>query len=154
MEHQKKARRFKLNPTTRYIRIKCKPNHFASTFIEFNCKMTQLQVNLNDATTGHKLQGMSKDIRIITSWPKIKLMTNWDSIIKSTDKEWTLFDTTTTNGQKKYMKFARTKEKEFIERRKHRIHQLKKYNRQTKSSPGRFFKIQNNSIQTQTPHNN
>jgi hypothetical protein len=35
-----------------------------------NCKvqMIQLPVNLNDATTGHKLQGMTKKQLIIKSW--------------------------------------------------------------------------------------
>ena len=31
-------------------------------------KVTQLPVNCNIATTGHKLQGMSKDTLIINSW--------------------------------------------------------------------------------------
>ena len=36
---------------------------------EFNgLRITQIPVNINDATTGHKLQGMSKDMLIIVSW--------------------------------------------------------------------------------------
>jgi len=31
--------------------------------------MTQIPANSNDGTTGHKLQGMSKDVIIVTSWP-------------------------------------------------------------------------------------
>jgi hypothetical protein len=31
--------------------------------------MKQILANSNDATTGHKLQGMSKDIIVVTSWP-------------------------------------------------------------------------------------
>ena len=38
------------------------------TPIEVNFSINQIPVNLNDATTGHKLQGMSKDILIIPSF--------------------------------------------------------------------------------------
>ncbi len=31
--------------------------------------MKQIPANRNDATTGHKLQGMSKDAIIVLSWP-------------------------------------------------------------------------------------
>ncbi len=31
--------------------------------------MIQISANRNDATTGHKLQGMSKDVIIVSSWP-------------------------------------------------------------------------------------
>jgi hypothetical protein len=30
--------------------------------------MKQIPANSNDATTGHKLQGMSKDVIVVTSW--------------------------------------------------------------------------------------
>ena len=33
-----------------------------------NAKITQIPVNSNIATTGHKLQGMSKDILVVNSW--------------------------------------------------------------------------------------
>ena len=33
-----------------------------------NAKITQIPVNSNIATTGHKLQGMSKDIIVVNSW--------------------------------------------------------------------------------------
>ncbi len=36
---------------------------------EFQCKMTQIPANTYNASTGHKLQGMSKDAIIVTSWP-------------------------------------------------------------------------------------
>ena len=48
--------------------------------------MTQFPINLNDATTGHKLQGMSKDVLIITSWPKgglYALFKNWEYVVLS-----------------------------------------------------------------------
>ncbi len=31
--------------------------------------MNQILANSNDGRTGHKLQGMSKDVIIVTSWP-------------------------------------------------------------------------------------
>ncbi len=31
--------------------------------------MKQIPANINDATMGRKLQGMSKDVIVITSWP-------------------------------------------------------------------------------------
>ena len=30
--------------------------------------ITQIPINMNDTTTGHKLQGMSKDKLIVVSW--------------------------------------------------------------------------------------
>ncbi len=45
--------------------------HFRISFKkqQMQCKMNQIPANLNDGTTGHKLQGMSKDVIIVTSWP-------------------------------------------------------------------------------------
>ena len=42
--------------------------------------LTQLPINMNDATTGHKLQGMSKDKLIIVSWSFIP---NWIYVVLS-----------------------------------------------------------------------
>ena len=50
---------------------------------ELKCNMYQLPINLNDATTGHKLQGMSKDVVIISSWPKGGLFKNWEYVVLS-----------------------------------------------------------------------
>ena len=35
----------------------------------FGCKMKKIPANSNNATTGHKLQGMSKELLIVSSWP-------------------------------------------------------------------------------------
>ena len=72
------TRRFKLRPQSKTVTIKVKPFYAAKSRITCRCKMTQLPVNLNDATTGHKLQGSSKDVLIITSWPKGGLFKNWE----------------------------------------------------------------------------
>ena len=45
--------------------------------------MLQIPINMNDATIGHKLQGMSKDAVIITSWPSGGLFKNWEYVVLS-----------------------------------------------------------------------
>ena len=84
----------KLNNDLEGIRFKMKPEKFSPTVsvkshprapasINFTCRMTQFPINLNDATTGHKLQGMSKDVVIITSWPRGGLFKNWEYVVLS-----------------------------------------------------------------------
>ena len=77
------TRRFKLQPKTNTVSVKVKPFCASKLKINFRCKMTQLPVNLNDATTGHKLQGSSKDVLIITSWPSGGLFKNWEYTVLS-----------------------------------------------------------------------
>jgi hypothetical protein len=60
--------------------------HFCTSFKKqpMQCKMNQIPVNLNDGTTGHKLQGMSKDVIIVTSWPTgglSKNFKNWEYVV-------------------------------------------------------------------------
>jgi hypothetical protein len=43
--------------------------------------MTQISANTYDASTGHKLQGMSKDAVIVTSWPTG--FKNWGYVVLS-----------------------------------------------------------------------
>jgi hypothetical protein len=48
--------------------------------------MNQIPANSNDATDGHKLQGMSKGIIIVLSWPTgglSKVFKNWDYVVLS-----------------------------------------------------------------------
>jgi hypothetical protein len=48
--------------------------------------MKQIAANSNDATTGHKLQGMSKDVVIVSSWPTGDLagmFKNWEYAVLS-----------------------------------------------------------------------
>ena len=66
--------------------VKVRPHQMSKTKVAFRCKRLQLPVNLNDANTGHKLQGMSKDVIIITSWPKGGMATwskNWEYVVLS-----------------------------------------------------------------------
>ncbi len=48
--------------------------------------MNQIPANSNDGTTGHKLQGMSKYIIIVSSWPTgdlLKIFKNWEYVVLS-----------------------------------------------------------------------
>jgi hypothetical protein len=48
--------------------------------------MMQIPANSNDATTGHKLQRMSKDSIIVSSWPTGNLaamIKNWEYVVLS-----------------------------------------------------------------------
>ena len=59
--------RFKLEPEQFSPVVTVKHYHASSKKIDFRCKMMQIPANSNDATTGHKLQGMSKDAIIVPS---------------------------------------------------------------------------------------
>ena len=74
--------RFRLKPQNFYVTVRAKP-HCMAVEQEFRCNMTQLPINSNDATTGHKLQGMSKDVVIISSWPTGGLFKNWEYVVLS-----------------------------------------------------------------------
>ncbi len=99
--------------------------------------MIQNTANINDATTGHKLQGMSKDVIVVSSWPTGGLATmfkKWEFVV--------LFHVRTLSGLylvepidmdksfkpsselKKYIENARRKETDILEKRKRAIAQL------------------------------
>ena len=62
------------------------PSQTRSAKIEFMCRIMQFQVNLNNTITGHKLQGMSKDALIISSFPDKNpraLFKNWECVVLS-----------------------------------------------------------------------
>jgi hypothetical protein len=61
--------RFKLEPEQFSPEVSVKHYHASSKKVTFRCKMKQIPANSNDATTGHNLQGMSKDAIIVSSWP-------------------------------------------------------------------------------------
>ncbi len=60
--------RFKLEPEQFAPEVSVKHYHISSKKVTFRCKMKQIPANSNDATTSHKLQGMSKDAVIVSSW--------------------------------------------------------------------------------------
>ncbi len=60
---------FNLSPTkaSAFVCVTLDDNMNENTELK-GVTMTQLPINMNDATTGHKLQGMSKDKLIVVSW--------------------------------------------------------------------------------------
>ncbi len=64
-----RSQKFKLEPEQCSPKISIKRYNTSSTKVEFCCKMIQIPANINDGTTGHKLQGMSKDVIVVSSWP-------------------------------------------------------------------------------------
>ena len=80
------GRVFKLEPEQFTPEVTVKHYHASSKKIVFRCKMMQIPANSNDATTGHKLQGMSKDAIIVSSWPTGSLAAmfkNWEYVVLS-----------------------------------------------------------------------
>ena len=116
-----------MKPQKYNVKVKAKP-HLMVVEQEFRCNMTQFPINSNDATTGHKLQGMSKDVVIITSWPKGGTFKNWEYGVLSrvrTRKGLYLFENIDMTKLFKpspelalFFDCAREKEQTFLEERK------------------------------------
>ncbi len=72
---------FRLSPTkvTAYVNVTLDDSVTDQTELK-EVTMTQLPINMNDATTGHKLQEMSKDKLIVVSWSFIP---NWIYVVLS-----------------------------------------------------------------------
>jgi hypothetical protein len=51
--------------------------------------MKQIPANTNDASTEHKLQGMSKDVIIVTSW--LTGFINWEYVVLSVHAHYQVF---------------------------------------------------------------
>ncbi len=77
-----KNRKLKLYPETFSTKVSVK-EYDTSITTNYQCKMKQIPVNINDATTGHKLQGMSKDVIIVASWPAKSMFKNWEYVVLS-----------------------------------------------------------------------
>ena len=78
---KKKKKCFKLSPTSSSCNVKVKLDDFPSSEVEYHSvNIFQLPINMNDATTGHKLQGMSKDNLIVASWTFVE---NWIYVMLS-----------------------------------------------------------------------
>jgi hypothetical protein len=78
--------RFKLEPEQFSSEVSVKHHHASSKKITFRCKMKQIPAKINDATTDHKLQRMSKDAIIVSSWLTDSLAAifkNWEYVILS-----------------------------------------------------------------------
>ncbi len=81
VSNEMRSRKFKLKPEQFSSKISVKCFNTSSKKADFRCKMTQIPANSTDATTGHKLQGMSKDIIVVTSWPTgglAAMFKNWE----------------------------------------------------------------------------
>ena len=78
--------KFKLEPEQFSPEVTVKHYHTSSKKVTFRCKMKQIPANSNDATTGHKLPGMSKDAIIVSLWPTGRLAAmfkNWEYVVLS-----------------------------------------------------------------------
>jgi hypothetical protein len=78
--------RFKLEPEQFSPEVSVKHYHATSKKVTFRCKMKQIPANSNDVTTGHKLQRMSKDAIIVSSWPTGSLaaiLKKWEYVVLS-----------------------------------------------------------------------
>lgn len=128
--------RFKLKPQQDSVTVELKIHPMAQDTETRRCKMTQLPVNSNDSTTGHKLQGMSKDVVIVTSWPSGGLFKNWEYVVLSrvrTHEGLFLFRPLSMDKSFKpsqelslFFQRAREKQKTFLCERKRLQKQLKK----------------------------
>jgi hypothetical protein len=76
-----KDHRFKLEPELFSTKVSVKEFEGSKKKNQFKCRMKQIPANTNDASTGHKLQGMSKDVIIVTSWPTG--LKNWEYVFLS-----------------------------------------------------------------------
>ncbi|KAL7527853.1 hypothetical protein ACHAXR_004496 [Thalassiosira sp. AJA248-18] len=78
---KEKAQCFKLSPTKFTAVVQVTLDDSVSERRELKgVGITQVPINMNDATTGHKLQGMSKDKLIIVDWT---FVTNWIYVVLS-----------------------------------------------------------------------
>jgi hypothetical protein len=78
------SQKFNLEPEQVTPEVTVKHYETSSRKVKLNCKMNQIPANSNDATTGHKLQRMSKDIIIVSSWPTrglSKVFKNWEFVV-------------------------------------------------------------------------
>jgi hypothetical protein len=129
--------KFKLEPEKCSPKISVKPYSNSSKKVEFHYKMKQIPANSNDATTGHKLQGMSKDVIVVMSLPTGGLAAtfrNWEYVILSqvhTPSGLYLVDPIDmeklfklSSELKKYIENARRKETNLLEKQKSAIAQL------------------------------
>jgi hypothetical protein len=76
-------RKFKLEPESFSTNVSVNKYDTSATNIDFRCKMKQIPANTNNATISHKLQGMSKDVIIVASWPTATMFRNWEYVVLS-----------------------------------------------------------------------
>ena len=104
---------------------------------KYTYQMLLFPVNICTASTGHKLQGRSKDLIIVSSWPKLQgnaAFVNWEYVVLSrvrTLKGLYLFQKLDLNRSyapseelQLFIKRAEKKESILIKKRKKAIEQL------------------------------
>jgi hypothetical protein len=74
--------KFKLDPESFSTKVSLKKIDTSIT-TNYLCEMKQIPANINDATTGHKLQGMSKDVIIVASWQTESMFRNCEYVFLS-----------------------------------------------------------------------
>ena len=80
------SRQFKIKPERKEVTVNMRPSRVSSLETTISLQMTMLPVNISTASTGHKLQGRSKDSIIITSWPNFTnnvVFANWEYVVLS-----------------------------------------------------------------------
>jgi hypothetical protein len=137
LSNEMRSRKFKLKPEQFSSKISVKRYNTSSKKVEFCCRMIQIPANSTDATTGHKLQGMSKDVIVVTSWPTgglAAMFKNWEYVVLSRVRTLSglyLFEPIDMDKSfkpsselKKYFEHAKRKETDMLEKRKSAIAQI------------------------------
>jgi hypothetical protein len=78
---KQKHRLFKIPPEQHKVSVTLTPICLCGINETFKCQMTMFPLNINTSSTGHKLQGRSKDMVIMSSYPKPKnniCFSNWE----------------------------------------------------------------------------
>ncbi len=86
LSREMKDRKFKLEPESFLTKVSVQKSYTSIKKKEFQCKMKQIPAITNDASTSHKLQGTSKDVIIVTSWPTgglASMLKNWEYVVLS-----------------------------------------------------------------------
>ncbi len=136
LKKEKQARYFKLKPETYTAKasVSLDPEGITMEKTKIQVKFLQFALNTNDATTGHKLQGMSKDYIIVTSWDGISRWSNWAYTVLS--RAWQLeglflckpLDSSVSfdvpEELKAYEQFMFEKERAMLEERERRLKEL------------------------------
>jgi hypothetical protein len=82
IELERSRKIFRMPPITCETNVKCPINTHAPEAL-FRATMTQFPINMADAVTGHKLQGRTLDKVIVTAWPTMAIMKNWEYTVLS-----------------------------------------------------------------------
>jgi hypothetical protein len=82
IQQERAKKYFRMPPITCETNVKCPINTHAPEAL-FKVSMTQFPINMADAVTGHKLQGRTLDKVIVTAWPNMAIMKNWEYTVLS-----------------------------------------------------------------------